>query len=163
MSTTILLAVDVQHYAPEATELARELSQGTAGQVIALHVHEFATGRFGRLQVDCLDGQAEQLLPEITAQLAAAGVTARSEIRETRFGHVARAIATAAGEHDARLIVVGSSHHTGLPHLPLGSVSHRLLHLAQRPVLVVPRGPAGSAVPAPPAPAAASAGEPVAG
>ncbi len=161
MSTTILLAVDATHYAPEATELAGELSQGTGGQVIVVHVHEFATGRFGRLQVDCLEGAAEGLLPQIAAQLAAAGVTAESEIRETHVGHIARAIATAADEHDARVIVVGSSHHTDLPHLPLGSVSHRLLHLARRPVLIVPRGSAARAASAP---AAASAvGEPVAG
>jgi hypothetical protein len=42
VSTTILLAVDVQHYAPEATGLARELSQDAGGKVIVLHVHEFA-------------------------------------------------------------------------------------------------------------------------
>ena len=26
-----------------------------------------------------------------------------------------------------------------MPHLPFGSVSHRLMHLAARPVLIVPR------------------------
>ena len=39
---------------------------------------------------------------------------------------------------DARIIVLGSSSRTDLPHLPFGSVSHRLLHLARRPVLIVP-------------------------
>jgi hypothetical protein len=33
MSKTILLAVDAQHYAPEATELARELAKDAGDQV----------------------------------------------------------------------------------------------------------------------------------
>ena len=34
--------------------------------------------------------------------------------------------------------MLGSSSRTDLPHVPFGSVSHRLLHLARRPVLIVP-------------------------
>lgn len=46
---------------------------------------------------------------------------------------------TAADEHDARIIVLGSSGHTDMPLMPFGSVSHRLLHMARRPVLIVPK------------------------
>jgi nucleotide-binding universal stress UspA family protein len=35
--------------------------------------------------------------------------------------------------------VLGARSRTDLPPVPFGSVSHRLLHLARRPVLVVPR------------------------
>jgi len=161
MSKTVLLAVDAQHYAPEATEFARELAQDASGQVVVLHVHEFATGRFGRMQVDCLEGAAEQLLPEIISELRAAGVTADSEIRETHVGHVARAILEAADQHDAWVIVIGAAGHTDLPHIPLGGVSHRLLHLSRRPVLIVPRhAPVAAAAPRP---AAAETARPVAG
>ncbi|MGN6679428.1 MAG: universal stress protein [Streptosporangiaceae bacterium] len=48
----------------------------------------------------------------------------------------------AAEEHDARFIVLGSSHSTDLPHLPIGSVALRVLHHSRRPVMVVPRGAA---------------------
>ncbi len=41
--------------------------------------------------------------------------------------------------HDARFLVLGSSGRTDLPHIPLGSVSHRLLHMSRRPVMLVPR------------------------
>jgi nucleotide-binding universal stress UspA family protein len=139
MSKTILLAVDAQHYAPEATEMARELSQDTGDNVIVLHVHEFAVGRFGRLQVDCPEGEAERLVTETVAGLRDAGVTAAGEIRETGVGHIARTVLAAADEHAARIVVLGASGRTDLPHLPFGGVSHRLLHLARRPVLVVPR------------------------
>ena len=40
---------------------------------------------------------------------------------------------------DARLVVLGSSSRTDLPRMPLGSVAARLLHMATRPVLIVPR------------------------
>jgi nucleotide-binding universal stress UspA family protein len=71
--------------------------------------------------------------------LKEAGVTADSDIREARYGHAAKTVLAAADDHDARMIVLGSSNRTDLPHVPFGSVSHRLLHLARRPVLIVPR------------------------
>ena len=66
-------------------------------------------------------------------------MSAEGEIRETSLGHIARAILPAAQDHDARLVVLGSSSRTDLPRFVLGSVASRLLHMATRPVLVVPR------------------------
>ncbi len=40
---TILLGVDAQHYAPEATALARDLCRATGDKIILVHVHEFAS------------------------------------------------------------------------------------------------------------------------
>jgi nucleotide-binding universal stress UspA family protein len=138
MSKVILLAVDARHYAPESVVQARELAGDTGDKIIVLHVHEFAIGRFGRLQVDCPEGEADRLVTEILADLRNAGVAADAEIRETQLGHIARVILEAADEHNARVIVLGSSGRTDLPFLPFGSVSNRLLHLARRPVMVVP-------------------------
>ena len=139
---TILLGVDALHYAPEATELAREFGQATGDKIIIVHVHEFAVGRFGRLQVDCVEGDAEQLVTDIRTDLTGSGADAEAEIRETHVGRVAKSILEAADEHDARFIVLGSSHGTDLPHLPVGSVALRVLHHSRRPVMVVPRGAA---------------------
>jgi nucleotide-binding universal stress UspA family protein len=36
-------------------------------------------------------------------------------------------------------VVLGSSSRTDLPRIPLGSVANRMLHMATRPVLIVPR------------------------
>jgi nucleotide-binding universal stress UspA family protein len=143
MGKTILLGVDALHYAPEAMTLTRELCHRD-DKVIVLHVHEFAVGRFGRLLVDCPEGAAEGLVPELARNLRDAGIAAEGEIRETHVGHVARAIVEAADRHDAAIIVLGSRNRTDVPHIPLGSVSHKLLHLARRPVLVVPRHPAAA-------------------
>ena len=144
MIKNILLAVDAASHDPArhvraAADMARDLSRDSGDHVIVLHVHEFSTGRYGRIQVDCGEGQGEGVVEKIVANLQAAGVSAEGEIRETHLGHIARAILHAAQDHDARLVVLGSSSRTDLPRLLLGSVASRLLHIATRPVLIVPR------------------------
>ncbi|HTS95998.1 MAG TPA: universal stress protein [Streptosporangiaceae bacterium] len=139
MKKTILLAVDTTSHVSAAAEMTRELCRDSGDNVIVLHVHEFAVGRWGRMQVDCNEGEGEGIVAGIVADLKDAGVSAEGEIREAQFGHIARGILAAADEHDARIVVLGSSGRADVPHLPFGSVSHRLLHLARRPVLIVPR------------------------
>jgi nucleotide-binding universal stress UspA family protein len=154
---SILLGVDADHYAPEATGLARELCLATGDKIILVHVHEFAIGRFGKLQVDCTADETEQLMSDIQASLSQAGIDAVTEFWEVPVGRIAKAIIEAADEHDVRYIVLGSSHSTDLPHLPVGSVSLRVLHHSRRPVMVVPRRAGAKAV-AQTATAAAAAG-----
>ena len=144
MSKNIVLAVDAASQDPArhvvaAADMTRELSRDSGDHVIVLHVHEFATGRFGRIRVDCGDGEGEGVVEKIVSDLQAAGISAEGEIRETHVGHIAAAILHSAQDHNARLVVLGSSSRTDLPRLPLGSVANRLLHMSRRPVLIVPR------------------------
>jgi nucleotide-binding universal stress UspA family protein len=139
MKKTIVLAVDTSSHVSAAAEMTRELCRDSGDNVIVLHVHEFATGRWGRMQIDCHDGAGERFVGDIVAGLKAAGIKANGEIREAQFGHIARNILDAADEHDARIVILGSSGRTDMPRLPFGSVSHRLLHSATRPVLIVPQ------------------------
>jgi nucleotide-binding universal stress UspA family protein len=144
MSKNILLAVDAASGDPArhvaaAAGMTRELARDTGDHVIVLHVHEFTTGRFGRIQVDCGEGEGEGVMKSVVSDLQAAGVSAEGEISETHVGHIASAILNAANEHDARLLVLGSTSRTDLPRFLLGSVASRLLHMATRPVLIVPR------------------------
>jgi nucleotide-binding universal stress UspA family protein len=138
MNKTIVLAVDAKSHVSAAAGMTRELSQDSGDRVIVLHVHEFAVGRWGRMQVDCGEGEGEALVSEVVTDLKNAGIAAEGEIREAQLGHIARNILAAADEHDARVVVIGAGGRADLPHLPFGSVSHRLLHLATRPVLIVP-------------------------
>jgi nucleotide-binding universal stress UspA family protein len=147
MNKTILLAVDAAQHVQAAADMTRELSRDSGDQVVVLHVHEFAVGRFGRVRVDCADGEGEKLVASVVADLSAAGITAKADIREADFGHISRTILEIADAYDARIIVLGARGRRDLPHLPLGSVSHRLLHAAHRPVLIVPR-PAPQPAPA---------------
>jgi hypothetical protein len=41
--------------------------------VIVRHVHELAVGRFGRLRVDCGEGDGERVVAAIAARLAYMG------------------------------------------------------------------------------------------
>lgn len=146
MSATILLAVDVAREEPgrhvtAAAALVRELASKTGDRVVVLHVHEFAIGRFGRIQIDCADDEGETLITGIVANLRDGGVTAEAQIREADYGHIARSILAAAEHHDARILVLGSSTKKDLPVVPLGSVAARLLHRSSRPVLIVPMAP----------------------
>jgi nucleotide-binding universal stress UspA family protein len=162
MSKNMLLAVDAASGDPArhvsaAADMTRELSRDSGDHVIVLHVHEFAHGRFGRMQVDCHDGAGEQVVETIVSSLQAAGVSADGEIRDANYGHIAAAILKVAEERDARIVVLGSSSRTDLPRIPLGSVSNRLLHMATRPVLIVPRP--DTPTQATPPPEAAATGE----
>jgi nucleotide-binding universal stress UspA family protein len=155
MSKTILLAVDTTSHTAAAANMACELASATGDPVVVLHVHEFAIGRFGRIQVDCADGDGERVVTEIVDRLGNAGVEAEADIRKTPVGHIARTILAAAQERDARMIILGSTNNHDVPRLPFGSVSLRLLHLADKPVLIVPKSVAPAANEAPVTAAAA--------
>ncbi len=73
-------------------------------------------------------------LADAQALADAAGVTARGELAEAApsVGLVAL-----ADQHDARMIVVGSYGEAPLKGALIGSTAHKLLHLSERPVLVV--------------------------
>lgn len=141
MSKAILLAVDTASHTMAAADLARDLAAGTGDRVVVLHVHEFAVGRFGRIQVDCADGEGERVVAEIVDRLRRSGLAVEPDVRKTPVGHIARTILGVADELDARMIVLGSTSVHDVPRLPFGSVSLRLLHSATRPVLIVPRTP----------------------
>jgi nucleotide-binding universal stress UspA family protein len=143
MNRTILLAVDASAAEPsqhvEAAQETLDFSKATGDKVVVLHAHEIAYGRFGRMQVDCMEGAGEKAVARIVSELEAAGITAEGVIENTDAGHIYRAILRVADEYDARMVVLGSGSRTDLPHVPFGSVASRLLHLARRPVLIVPK------------------------
>lgn len=69
------------------------------------------------------------------AEADAAGVATVVEVLSQK---PAQALIEAANRHDGRVIVVGTRGESPLRGAVLGSVSHKLLHLSDRPVLCVP-------------------------
>ena len=67
----------------------------------------------------------------------AAGVNAHGDVGTTLFGYAARNIVDDAKEHDVDVIVMGSRGRGDLAGLILGSTAHKVIHLADRPVLIV--------------------------
>ncbi len=86
---------------------------------------------------EAIEELGEKVMAEARERVAASGV-------EAEFLMVAKkpseAIAEAADAHDARMIVVGSYGDPPLRGMILGSTPNKLLHVADRPVLVVPAG-----------------------
>jgi nucleotide-binding universal stress UspA family protein len=83
------------------------------------------------------EGEAEAGVKAAVAALVEAGVTAHAEVADVVFGHAAREIVDMARQHDAGVIVMGSRGRSDLKGLVLGSTAHKVIHLTDRPVLVV--------------------------
>ena len=58
------------------------------------------------------------------------------ELVRAFVGNVAKTIVEAARDHGAGVIVLGSRGRGDLTALLLGSVAHKVIHLADRPVLI---------------------------
>lgn len=136
MTSTILLAVDDSAHSQHAAEVSESLARLTKYTVVVTHVHEIAIGRWGSMRVD--DNTGDGVAEAIVKSLIDHGIDARTDVREAHYGHVAQTLSAAAEELNADMIVVGSRGRSDVGSLTLGSVSHKLLHLAHRPVLVVP-------------------------
>lgn len=138
MYERVLVAIDHSHTTERVLDAARDLAQLSGGEVWVLHVREReALGKFaGVVDTETL-GDAQHSVDDAADKLTAAGVKAHGEVRHTIYGYAAREIVASAAEHDAGVIVMGSKGHGDLVGLLLGSTAHKVIHLADRPVLVV--------------------------
>jgi nucleotide-binding universal stress UspA family protein len=135
MFGTILLAVDGSPYAQRAAELVRRLAEG-GDDVIVLHVTEIMPIHGGTAVELDLDREDMEAARRFGRELEQAGVPVKVELVRAFAGHVAKIIVEAAREHGAGVIVVGCRGRGDLTALLLGSVAHKVIHLADRPVLV---------------------------
>jgi len=81
--------------------------------------------------------EARDLVDDTVRTLKDAGVSARGEVHSAVFGRAARVILETANDAGATLIVMGSRGLSDMAGLVMGSVTHKILHLAHCPVLVV--------------------------
>jgi nucleotide-binding universal stress UspA family protein len=84
---------------------------------------------------EAIEELGEKVLGKARQQAAALGVEIGEQLVPKRG---VEALIEAAEERDARLIVVGSFGESALKGIILGSTTNKLLHLTDRPVLVVP-------------------------
>lgn len=136
MYNKIVIGLDGSEGAARALTHAKGLAEESGGEVIAVFVDERIAAK-GDLPKP---GQ-EEVLEGIRAQvsgLADAGVKAELVERTIALGGPGGEVAAVAEAAGADLIVVGTRGHSTIPGLLLGSVAHRLLHVAGRPVLAVP-------------------------
>jgi nucleotide-binding universal stress UspA family protein len=140
----ILVAVDGSEASDRAASVAAELAAKHGDHAIVLHVREWRMAGAGAWPAGSL-GAVELAEPDEAAELGrlilkkfeSEGATAKAEIRTGMHGSVAPQILDVAKKVGVGLIVMGSRGLTDLAGLLLGSVTHRVLHLAECPVLVV--------------------------
>jgi nucleotide-binding universal stress UspA family protein len=137
MYERVLAAVDHSEVSERVLAAARDLALLSKGQVWVLHLREREViSRMGLVPTEP-ESDAEAEVTAAVDELTAAGVTAHGVIRDTVFGYAAREIVDDAREHQADVIVMGSRGRGDLAGLVLGSTAHKVIHLADRPVLVV--------------------------
>lgn len=134
MYDKILVAVDHSEASDRALLAARDLALLSEGEVWVLHLleREIAT-RTGVVLSDETADEASAAVDKLTA----AGVKAHGDLGHTIFGYAARSIVDDAIERDVDVIVMGSRGRGDLAGLVLGSTAHKVIHLTDRPVLIV--------------------------
>jgi len=137
MYERLLVAVDHSEDSERVLAAARKLASLSNGEVWVLHLREREViPQLGDVPSES-DTEARSAVDAAVGELTKAGITAHGEIRNTLFGHAAREIIEDAKEHDAGVIVMGSRGRSDLTGLVLGSTAHKVIHLADRPVLVI--------------------------
>ena len=136
MYDRLLAAVDDSEVSPRVIAAAKELASLSHGQVWVLHLREREFGRLGLTPIES-DEEAREPVKAGVDALTQAGIDAHGEVRETVFGHAAREIVKGAQEHDASVIIMGSRGRSELTEAMLGSTAHKVIHLTDRPVMVV--------------------------
>ena len=113
---------------------------------LAAELHDHVTVVFGYAPPGIWGGEIaehEQAIEELGERMTA-DARRRAEARGAEIEvellpkRSVEALLDAAERRDARLIVVGSGSEGVLKGMILGSTPHKLLHLSERPVLVVP-------------------------
>ncbi len=138
MFKVIVWASDGSEHSDRALECARGLADEGSARLIAVHVKEVTVGRAGGYPVQLDEEEIERKIQEQVKDLKDAGLNANYEQLGTTAGGAAHAIADAAKDAGADLIVVGTRGQGPITGLLLGSVTNRLLHVAPSPVLAVP-------------------------
>lgn len=139
----IVVGVDGSPASVRALQQAVELAAALGAEVDAVHTWLVSYGATELSMMPAvpsteLQAAAEQTLAEAVAAVDTKGVTVNRIVTE---GDAASTLLEAA--EGADMLVVGSRGHGGFVGLLLGSVSHKVIHHAPCPVLVVPQEPPG--------------------
>ncbi|HET6850570.1 MAG TPA: universal stress protein [Gaiellales bacterium] len=135
MYDTVLIALDGSPSSTTAIPHAQLLA-GEHGRIVAVYVHELVPGRSSQAVVP--GPEAERSVREWVERVRHEGGQVDLRVETTAAGDAAEAIAAAAQDEHADVIVLGTRGHSQMTGLLLGSVAQRLPHVAPCPVLVVP-------------------------
>ena len=134
MFDTIVLALDGSDEARNAIPVATELAQKEEAKLVIAHVLQYPAGEVPPPGEDEIRAEIKQQAEDLSTR----GIPVEVEFADAVLGGPAHAIVDIADRTGADLIVTGTRGRTSLAGVLLGSVTHRLLHIAKRPVLAVP-------------------------
>lgn len=146
--TRVVLATDGSEEADAAVDATIALVRDPCSSAEVRVVHVWNLEVHHRLDVPVSMSEAEELVGATVERLKAAGVRADSEVLRADSDHVADAVALAAREFMADLVVVGSRGLSYWQSMFRHSVSHQGLSAVDCPVLIVrgrAYGPTGGA------------------
>lgn len=137
MYDKLLVAVDHSKATEHVLSAARDLASLSHGEVWVLHLREREVmPRAGLIENETTD-EAQDQVDAAVEEFTKAGIKAHGVARSTIYGYAAREIVEDAKSLDVGVIIMGSHGRGDLAGLVLGSTRHKVIHLADRPVLVV--------------------------
>ncbi len=136
MSSGIVVGYDGSDCAKEAVRVAVEIGKAYGEKVIIAFAYQISpVGGELHDYHTALKELATKRLEEATVLASTDGVEVEPVIVEEAPAH---ALVDLAHERDARVIVVGTRGESPFRGALIGSTPHKLLHISDRPVLVVP-------------------------
>lgn len=136
MFERILLPVDGSEHSRRAVAIAGDLARRYGAEVVVLHAREHELTWGADIDIESAE-EARRLVDDLVRELKDAGAAARGEVVRVPIGDVPRAILDVTKAEDVGLIVMGTRGLSDWERLLLGSVAHKVVHLAEVPVLVV--------------------------
>jgi nucleotide-binding universal stress UspA family protein len=136
MFDKILLAVDGSERSRKAASAAGEIGRAFGGEVLVLHVREDELTWAIDVVLET-ETEASELVDGIVRELKDAGGSVRGEVVRAPVAHTARTILDVAKEEGAGLIVMLTRGLSNWNRVLMGSVAHKVVHLADLPVLIV--------------------------
>jgi nucleotide-binding universal stress UspA family protein len=136
MYEKILAAIDESDVADRVLAAASELASLSHGEICVLHLREREMSKFGVPPMETT-GEAHDVVDVAVQKITGSGITAVGVVRDSVFGYAAREIISEADAQHSGVIVMGSRGRGDLAGLLVGSTAHKVIHLADRPVLVV--------------------------
>lgn len=136
MAPTLVLGYDGSECAGAALDVGLRLAEEMGHELVIVFGYEpGGPGEEHRAHRDAVREHAERVTAEARARAERAGVAVEVELLAER---PVDALLSVASRRDARAIIVGSWSESPIRGAILGSTPHKLLHLSDRPVLVVP-------------------------
>lgn len=140
----LLVAVDGSEGSKRAVDHALEIATAMDADITLAHVVDWSDYTFINV-IEIEDrtkmrrreekNARENILEPLAQTIAEAGVDVSIDLR---FGHPARTLTKLADEIDAKMIIAGTRGRSDVKSLMLGSLSHGLLQMAKKPLLLVP-------------------------